>query len=234
MTPGAIETQVRTFVNAMLEYGLALASNPVVSATAGDTTIVSWSKAPAISTTFGRFASIAEYATFLDQRDFNLVLRDGALLQIAYTFKGRVLVGHRLCHYPCPIDISDLEADDGSITEWIEALDAGELRERLRLRTPLRLDFDMKAAKNDHPASHFTISEETCRIPVAAPVSLGHFVSLVFSQFYPAAWAAYDFLQKVSHHQWENTLGETETNRIFLAWRLHAAPAPVAPPPKGR
>lgn len=234
MTPVAIETQVRTFVNAMLENGLALASNPVVSSTAEDMTIVSWSRAPSISSTFGRFASLAEYTTFLDHRDFNLVLLDGALLQIAYTFKGRDLVGHRLCHYPCPIDISDLEADDGSITEWMEALDATELRERLRLRTPLRLDFDLRAEKKDHPASHFTISEETCRIPVAAPISLGHFVKLVFSQFYPAAWMAYDFLRKVSHHQWDDTLRETETNEMYLSWRRNAPPPLSTPPSRGR
>ena len=225
MTPKVVETQLRTFVDTMVGNGLALSSNPVVSWREGENTMVSWSKTASLSATFGRFACIDEYTTFLDNRDYSLVLQDGALLQFSYTFKANDLVGHRLCHYPCPISIADLDADDGSIVEWIEALSGEELRSRLRLRTPLRLDFDPKAAKANHPATHFTISEDTCRIPVAAPISLAHFVGLVFEHFYPSAWATYSFLREVAHHHWDDTVGQLEANRVFVGWRRHAIPA---------
>jgi len=223
MNVSTVEAQLRQLVADLLTHGLVLASKPVIRSPAGSGHRVSWSKVAGISVGFGNFATIDEYAQFLDNGDYNVVLSDGSLLQASYSFEGDKLVGHRLCHYPCPIDISELAADGGSITEWMELLSTDELRQRIRLRTPLRLDYDPRAATKDHPASHLTISFETCRIPVFAPVSVGHFVRLVFFNFYPELWKKHAFLRELANHQWNTELpDDLEANHAFMSWRRAA------------
>lgn len=226
---------LRGFINELTALGLTLDSqSPVeVSAEGGTQHVISWSKSTRLSESFGQFATIDEYVRQLQARDFHAVLLDGSFLQFSYTFVRDDLRAHRLCYYPCPIDIVDLELGEISIVEWIEGLSATELRERLRLRTPVRFDFAPHQATDGHPASHFTISRDTCRIEVGAPVSLGHFVRFVFENFYPDLWQKHDFLRKQACHQWNTTLTAVDVDRLYVHWRKMTVPEVEKPSRRG-
>jgi hypothetical protein len=169
------------------------------------------------------FATAAEYRMLLEERQYNCLLFDGSYLQACYEFRHGDLTKYRLCYYPCPIrlpDLGPLYSDNlGDIfdeymvqvfddLEWVkyaqnpaqrsdseEAAKTLEEMPRLRLRSPVRFDYDIDAQGPSHPASHVHISDSECRVPVYAPLSFGHFARFVFRHFYSAEWHEHEFLQ---------------------------------------
>jgi hypothetical protein len=224
MTASHTRREVFRFTNSVLEAGLALDINTPVIVHTGTSDVVTWTSAsPPTSSNPGYFATALEYRWYLENRQYNILLADASLLQVTYEFAHNDLVKHRLCYYPCPIeltipdpwaapDISDLF--DQQLLESLENLEwlppsartasarAGKHTPsenptslRIRLRSPLRFDFDAKAGSEEHPASHVHISQPACRIPVSRPLSFGHFVTFILRYFYPAIWADHEFIR---------------------------------------
>jgi len=74
--------------------------------------------------------------------------------------------------------------------------------EYLRLRTPLRFEYDPNNASDGHPICHAHFLWSHCRCSVVAPLSLGHFVKFIFHHFYPELWQKHAFLR-----EWPTDLG---------------------------
>ena len=115
------------------------------------------------------------------------MLFDGSLLQLTFDLRGSGLVGHRIGYIPC---LFLLDEEGRALLRSEPILDVIELfrgrgEKYLRLRTPIRFDFDPDAATERHPASHMTLNHPNCRIPVRGPLGLGHFIKFVFWHFYP-------------------------------------------------
>jgi hypothetical protein len=195
----------------------------------------------------GLFATAAEYRMLLEARQYNCLLSDGAYFQMSYEFRHNDLKKHRLCYYPCPVRLSladlpftysvgDLVDDqmihvlealewlgytgDSSLTDDHEEpeQDSEELP-KLQLRSPIRFDFDPDAQTPGHPASHVHVSNGGCRIPVYAPLSLGHFVRFIFRHFYPAAWQEHEFLRSWPLGTQGRTIIEPEEAELFFECR---------------
>lgn len=94
----------------------------------------------------------------------------------------------------------------------------GHGEEYLRLRTPVRFDFDPDAAAERHPASHLSLNDQDCRIPVRGPMSLGHFIEFVFRHFYSSVWAKHDFLADTHREPMSRMLTPEHEAWIHLDW----------------
>ena len=147
-------------------------------------TSASWSGASGLAYLMDDHASIRQYSEIVKRRDFNFCLYDGSLIQLHYEFTKEGVIKHRLCFVPCPFTYPTEEQAGLGLAEIPELMSESEMRDEIRLRSPIRFDFDAKFCDDKHAHSHVTLNNSSCRIPAYGPVSLGHFVRFVFRYFY--------------------------------------------------
>ena len=163
--------------------------------------------------------SLNLYRHWLDGGQFSAILFDGSLLQLSYSFVGRVLTGHRLAYVPCPARVDRGLLLEFPILDVVEdALAAGH--GLANLSTAIRFDFDVENSSERHPAAHFTMNTADCRIPCMGPVRVGRFVRFIFNHFYPDDWIAHDYLQALPVRGLGRTLTSDERDHLHLAWPM--------------
>lgn len=228
MTPNQVRQEVGRLITYLLKVGLAISANMPITRRSGNLVVV----APATNVHHflddaghsSDFGSLDDYLAALRRGDFACVLMDGGLLQIAFGFRGEELVTHRLCFHPCPIDLSPQEIEGLALDELIELYLEDDWRSRLRLRTPLRFDFDSAAARVMHSASHLHLIASNCRIPVFGPLSLGHFVRFVFRHFYPELIPQHLDLKEWSIFSSSRSIDPAEEEDLFIDCRVRVSP----------
>jgi hypothetical protein len=214
MTAKATAAEMTRLTITLIEHGIAIDSNASVVLGEGAAKFVTWQgSGNAGSLIAGRGdPTLEDYREWLVGRQYNCLLRDGAMIQVSVSFESQQLVHYRMCYWPCPVALDDdaLTQSDSAVDviEWAVAralerwiakpvdddvsdesnpemgtIVANAGAGDLRMTTPIRFDFDISTAS--HPVSHLTIGRACCRIPVYGPISLGHFVRFVFTQAYP-------------------------------------------------
>ena len=219
MTAAQCRTEIGNLVQLLAERGIAIAVNVPVLRYESGLTVVGSSRTSGTANA-ASFATIDDYLGALRRRDFGCVLLDGALLQFLYVFRGAALTKHRLAYYPCPVRIPTDEVASGfALDELVELYLEAEWREAIRLRPPLRFDFDPAAVSPGHPASHLHIGHDDCRVPVFGALSIGHFVRLVFRHFYPEVWVANAELREWALQFGTRSVEAGEERELFLDCR---------------
>jgi hypothetical protein len=232
--------EAQRFLLALLEVELLLDYRAPVLRRSNRVAIVTWpsSENSRGLVVPGQFGTVPEYRRMLQDQEYSAVLFDGSLLQLSWSFVSNRLTRHRLCYFPCPVELTSvsLDAPEATVSDAVDECllqdfaggedgrnffedPPGGLFPLLRLRSPVRFDFDVEAAADDHPACHLTMTREECRIPVHGPVSLGHFVRLVFRNFFPLIWARHAFLRTWSAPHTFSTISAAELSELHIAWR---------------
>lgn len=142
---------------------------------------------------------VGDYFDWLRHNEFSQLLIDGSMIQISYEFSGYRIEKHRLVYFPAPYDFDEniLLHGQQTIGDLVEEKITNP-SEPVKLRCPVRFDFDRTAEAAGHPATHLTILRSSCRVPVVAPISIGHFIRFVFIHFYAERWHNLPEL-----HSWE-------------------------------
>jgi hypothetical protein len=218
VTAAQVLGDIERLIAALFAAGIAIDSNKTVALSSHKTTIITWSNDISLSSLFEMSSLFEQYMETLRKRWYSVILFDGSLLQLSYTFAGTVLKKHRLSFQPCPIYIKPEELGFFSIQELLDVVEGQEFRDRVRLEGPLRFDYDLDAGHAHHPPSHLTLSRSSCRVPVSAPLSVGHFVRFLFSHFYPEQWAANEVLRSWGCDAWTNCLPDLEDDQLFVSW----------------
>ncbi len=221
MTPDDTFNELTNFVDLLMRSSVALNMNAVTNRRFRNSGIrrITWAKGSAIGDALldREDGSISQYCHWLSSRDYSAVLFDGSLIQLTYDFLADVLVRHRLLYFPCPFQLRLDLLDDVSLVDLVEQyVDSGI--EGIRLRAPVRFDYERDTANDDHPHSHFTFQWSHCRIPVVCPLSLGHFVEFVFKNFYPSEWGRYSFLKNWPVYDFEPTIGIAESQLLHFSY----------------
>lgn len=216
MTVDRIRGEIERLITLLLEAGKAIAANPVIIANNGGTRIVTW-RSDGLSGYFNSIVTVEEYLEHVRTQNYSFMMYDGAIVQCSYTFRNNNIVKHRLVYIPCPVSFDPDELEEESLVELVEKYLYDP--KKARIEPTIRFDFDPENATQTHPETHLHLSRECCRIPVKAPLSLGHFVQFLFSNFYPDIYANVEELR-----QWPcNSLGSSqdfEAHRVFVGWRL--------------
>ena len=218
MTPKKVERDLRNLVDLLIEKDIAIASNPIAINRIDVAVRLTWHSPSGRTLGVGDFGTLENYRSLLQLQAYTVVLFDGSILQISYDFLGDTMLGHRLCYYPCPFDIDEDEIRVQPILDIVELYSEAGL-DQLRLRSPIRFDFDPKNADDGHPAVHAHLIRSRCRCPIMAPLSLGHFVRFVFYHFYPELWQECEFLQKWPLHIWPRTITVAEESQLYIECR---------------
>jgi hypothetical protein len=192
-----------------------LVNKSVISTIKGKKRRVTWSQ---ITSSKGclfreRCASIDEYIEWVKSNSYSALLYDGSFFQITYDFDSDELVGHRLVYYPCPYDIDEQLLRTEGLLDVIQMCNQKDIR----LRSPLRFDYDKDAFSESHPASHMTLLWEHCRWPVVTPLSLGHFVRFIFKHFYPNLWELHDFINRWPQKSYNSSITKHEQMMLHIS-----------------
>ena len=129
------------------------------------------------------------YKEIKENRDYNISLPDGGLIQLQYVFQDDEVEKHRLAFFPSP-DLSEYQ-NDPEIYEM--DLVYADIIDTKVVTTPFRFDFDREAfIEGDHPMSHVTIGMyKNCRIPMRSALSPFKFFEFILSSFYNTAFRKY-------------------------------------------
>jgi hypothetical protein len=221
MTPSQLMAEMRDYADLLVNQGVALTANPVVPQHPEPSLTRITSQRLAARTgrlTDFAFASIDEYRALLESQDYLVVLADGALIQLSYDFRGNTLVRHRLCFYPCPYDVDPALLAQDPMLDVVDTYES-EGADYLRLRTPLRFDFDSQHEDDDHSATHVHMLWAHCRCAVAGPVSIGRFSRFVFRHFYPHLWCEHRFLRDMKQARWNRSIRPRDEEFLHFSWR---------------
>ena len=162
-------------------------------------------------------STIREYRHWLSANEYSVVLFDGSIVQITYDFLGNSLTKHRLLYFPCPFQLPSDLLGELTILDLVDNYIERGIDD-VRLRAPVRFDYERETDAVDHPASHFTFQSPHCRIPVVSPLSLGHFVKFVFRNFYPQQWREHRFIRDWQTHEFERSIEADELKRLHLSY----------------
>ena len=219
MSPGSLFQELHNFLSLLLRSGVALTSTSVVDIPGrrGHRTIT-WSNNSSVPSSLFRLESstVSEYQGWVDSQGYSAILLDGSIIQISYNFLYSELVGHRLLYFPCPFDM-DMELLDTLTLSELIGLYFDEGTDGVRLRAPVRFDYDPNSHFKNHPASHMTFQWSHARIAVRSPLSLGHFIQFVFQNFYPSLWDTHKFLNQWPREEIDDTITFEQQSPLHLS-----------------
>jgi hypothetical protein len=185
--------QIGALTQQLIATNLSLEQNfPSLEARPSAGSEIGFASSQSISVALKAGAYQKIYDLMSASRLFNFKLIDGALVQMAYSFKRDVLVSHRLAYFPSPKLLSFDEAPDLYLEEELYADIVGDNL----VRFPIRFDYNEDASMHvdiHHPKSHLTLGQyPNCRIPVSAPLSPCLFMEFVMRNFYHLAFREHE------------------------------------------
>lgn len=230
MTPQSVMIELRELLSYLLREDLAIAfSSPIIRDLPGGKREVAPPPTGNRSARIPLYGTLSEFRRILQEGDYFVVLADGSVIQVSYTFEANgTLVAHRLGFHPCPVlvdldaplDLDDLDTLLGVALEsypiWPADLSADALETPLRLRAPVRFDYEKGRADAVHAESHAHFCADACRIPVSTAMSVGHFVRFIFRHFLPDVWVAHERLRQWPIRQLERATREADPHELFF------------------
>lgn len=211
-----IRDQVENLIDYFVENNLAIDVNSISTLESGTSKRLIWrlSKGLAVPASKLSFGSWAEYSNFVLARNFSLMLPDGSFILYSFDFQSDVLSGHSLLFYPAPAIFHPDDLDEFELLDLVEYC-CGDI-EKIRLRSPLRFDYDPANQKPDHSAVHLHFNSAACRLPVHQPLSPSVFTSFLLKHFYPEIWEQHAYFQQPLSLALSTTLTAEEFNSSYL------------------
>lgn len=221
MSVEALCKRVTEFGFKLLEHEFALdARQHTVARKSASTKDLIWAREGDRPLIFPNPLRVADYLSLIEKLEYSYLMRDGALIQIAYIITNGTIKKHRLAYYPCPFEIglTDLQRYGGSLFDYIIENFMSDVERTVVLRSPIRFDFAPEAAQDFHPASHITINDQSCRIPVRSPLSFDTFMKFILENFYVAAYGNRAIRAALRFSQEPDCLSPHDRGRAFLNW----------------
>jgi hypothetical protein len=158
---------------------------------------------------------IEVYKELDKNRNYNIKMIDGALLQFLYTYNRSELISHRLAFFPSPF-LYDFQSDpDLYETDEVYA----DIIARNILPVPIRFDYDPANYRElEHPKCHLTLGQfKNCRIPINSPITPNTFISFILRSFYNTAMRKFTSELNFSSDLFDKTITPTEQKILHLA-----------------
>lgn len=167
-------------------------------------------------------STVRQYLDWVAAGHYSALLPDAALLQLTYEVIGSEVVAHRLAYVPCPVIIDEELLRLGEpVADVVEVTLASDPN-AVALRSPVRFDFDPGSAAPGHPAAHFTINGDDCRIACVAAMHPYRFIDFVYRHFYPTLWRAQStwFGAAVGRRLGERVITDADRMHPHMVWHV--------------
>lgn len=122
------------------------------------------------------------YQILEKDKNYNIKMIDGALIQLMYNFEGNELKKYRLAFFPSP-NLEEFQ-NNNEIYETDELY--ADILDKNIVTTPIRFDYDPNNHQVvEHPKSHLTIGQyKNCRIPINTAITPNIFMDFILRNFY--------------------------------------------------
>lgn len=223
MNVGELCRRITEFGFMLFDAEFALAVNPhVIEGLPAKKKKLLWAREKGSPLRAG--SQISDYLSIVEARDYSYLMNDGGVIQIAFVFDAGRIAWHRLVHHPCPFPVDAREivrSGEGPVplADFIIETFMDDPGEHLLQRSPVRFDYDPDRATDLHPASHLTINDSECRIPVRSPLRFDTFMKFVLDNFYSETRLHQRIQEALVLRQEEECLSEHDRRRVFLDWR---------------
>lgn len=161
------------------------------------------------------------YELLRDSRSYNLLMLDGAMVQMVYEFVDNELLRHRLAFLPSPSLLEFQNDPDLYLEEQLYA----DIIERGVVTVPLRFDFDKRddvARPIAHPISHLTLGQYSgCRVPVTAGVTPHAFMEFILGSFYRTATTAIGAALPAVRLRFDESIDASERRVVHIGIPTH-------------
>lgn len=219
MTSRALRTDLENALDYLTEAELVLYPNRVASTE----TSVGWhahDPGRMFLISHGH-TTIEQYLAWVTAGAYTAVLRDGSLLQIAYSVDQSTVVGHRLAYVPCPVEVDENLLLEEALSDVVDLQLLGG-HQTISMKSPVRFEYDPSAAKAGHPAAHFSLNGPDCRIACIAPVHPYRFLDFVFRHFYPIYRAAHEgwFGDAAVRQLGQRVISADDRDGVHLSWSV--------------
>lgn len=180
-----VRDEINGIVENLVESGIVDDQNfAYIERTSGSKVLVRHSHSLALGSILRLSRYEDQYWQLREGRAFNLLMLDGALIQMSYEFISERLIRHRLAFLPSP-RLLDYQSYPEIYTEEMLYTDVVE---KGAVSVPLRFDYDARTGVPvvlKHPTSHLTLGQYLgCRIPVTAGLTPHAFVEFLLTSFY--------------------------------------------------
>lgn len=156
------------------------------------------------------------YEVLEKEKNYNIKMIDGALIQLMYIFNDSELIKYRLAFFPSPSLEEFQNSSELYETDEIYA----DVIDRNIVTTPIRFDYDPdNHISVEHPKSHLTIGQyKNCRIPIFAPITPNIFMDFILRNFYNTAHTKFsDDLNFDKVVLFENCINDDEKNILHVS-----------------
>jgi hypothetical protein len=132
------------------------------------------------------FTTLDQYKHILNSGSFQCILYDGSLIRSSFVFEKNKLINHSHLWWPSPYEYTlPFNEEFSPIDAYEDFITDSDWESRVRMRSPVRIDFDPTAASDTHPAVHMHTQHHECRIRIDSPICFNRFVKYILSNYYP-------------------------------------------------
>jgi hypothetical protein len=214
-----IYKQIETITEKLILIELSVSQNFVsdfsTPSEQGTIDIISYSGMKNLAVTLKNVEYAEVYKELDKNKDYNVKMIDGALLQFLYTYRNSELISHRLAFFPSPF-LHEFQ-NESEIYETDEIY--ADIIAKNILPVPIRFDYDPSNFKElEHPSCHLTLGQfKNCRIPVSAPITPNAFISFILRSFYNTALRKFTDQLNFSSDLFDETITTAEKKILHFA-----------------
>ena len=176
--------QIKNITLGLVDGGLSIRQNQPIYQ--GNTKTITWANYQNLAFTLKDEPYPDIYEQCRSNGDYNIMMLDGALLQMKYMFKHDKITEHVLHYMPNP-SMENFQDNPETFeeTHFGSKLFSDIIDEKV-ISFPIRFDFTEDVhTELDHPKSHVTLGNlSDCRIPVSKPLSPYKFICFILRNFY--------------------------------------------------
>ena len=216
-TPDEIVTQINRLIGQLIEVGLADRQNAAYRRGNTDAIEVTFEGAWNVAVAMKHLDYAEIYNQLIDSGAYNMVMLDGALIQLMYSYFRGALQKHRLAFFPSP----SLEVFQNDPTVYTSQEIYADVVAKNIVHFPIRFDYDSSDTifrELDHPKSHLTLGQyENCRIPVTGPLTPHRFIDFIVRNFYHTGFHQYAEKLNVSIHSFDESISPSERDIVHIS-----------------
>ena len=194
--------QINSTLNSLIIKKLAITCNYVASVNLPDhRTQITWNNHVSGRANSGSyFTKLNQYLHILTNNSYHCLLFDGSLLRVNFEFKNNLLLTQNLLWWPAPFDNEYIEmlAEFAAADIVEDFFEDNDWHKKIKMRSPIRIDFDSSNNTSTHPQSHMHIQHEDTRLNTNEPICFNRFVDFIFRNFYPDynfSFSEYDYIR---------------------------------------
>lgn len=207
-----IHQQIQIITQKLISVGLSAQQNqPIIKGSSE----IAYAGMKNLSIALKNIEYIEIYKELDKNRNYNIKMIDGALLQFLYTYDKSQLISHRLAFFPSPF-LYDFQSEP-ELYELDEIY--ADIIARNILPVPIRFDYDPANYRElDHPMCHLTLGQfKNCRIPINSPITPNTFISFILRNFYNTALKKFTSELDFSSYLFDKTITPIEQKILHLA-----------------